>query len=52
VEKTVPPILENDEEFTDGHFYPTADHLKLMLYVDNLIKEIELLRAELEKFEE
>ena len=51
VEKTVPPTI-NNEVFTDGVFYSTADHMILQLYINDLQKENELLRVEQEKFEE
>lgn len=50
VPQTVPPSLEN-EVFPDGVFYPTPDHMKLNLYMNDLLEEIRLLRIELEKFE-
>ena len=50
VERTVQPTLEN-ETFTDGVFYPTNEHMKLLLYLNDIQEEIELLRAELSKFE-
>ncbi len=50
VPQTVQPTLKN-ETFTDGVFYSTDDHMKLMLYINDLQEETELLRAELSKFE-
>jgi len=50
VPQTVLPTLKN-ETFTDGVFYPIEDHMKLLLYLNYIQEEVELLRAELSKFQ-
>lgn len=50
----VPPAVQHTfqiEEFTDGVFILTDDWAKILLNHDAMKEEIELLRAELSKFE-